>query len=91
MKLFQYDENHKKDEIDQIKNQNLDYKLKIVNEIEKHMVEMQELFEQGKKDAILEAKQKQTIDKVDETSPNKLDYTTLRFNEILILFYYHIE
>ena len=55
LKLFQYDDNHKQDEIEQVKNQNLDYKLKLVNEIEKYMIEMQELFEQGKKDALLDS------------------------------------
>ena len=45
LKLFQYDDNYKQDEIEQVKNQNLDYKLKLINEIEKYMIEMQELFE----------------------------------------------
>lgn len=57
------------------------------------MIEMQELLEQAKKDAVLEQHQEAADPAADPTDApaSKLDYTTLRFNEVLIVFYYHIE
>lgn len=57
------------------------------------MIEMQELLEQARKDAVLEQRQASgtAASEHADTSTTRLDYTTLRFNEILIAFYYHIE
>jgi len=45
LKLFQYDDSNKADDEYDLQKQKLDNKLKLTNEIEKRMIEMQELFE----------------------------------------------